>query len=805
MRYVWIILCSVAINLASLMGNSDASWTYVGDYVEPYRVDKNTITFTCTNAVVKVEVCSEDIIRIRMRKSGSFKPNEPWVVVKYDWPQSLFTVKDRGGYIDITTQCITARINKSPFRLDIYDEDTRTLCMEPEDGGMGFDGEKVICRKKLTAANHFFGLGQRYEKSDLRGEKRGIWLTENVTPIPFFMATDGYGIFFHNTWRSAFDFAQDPYYFSAPGGGELDYYFIYGPSFRHILNQYTRITGKSPLPPKWAFGLHGSKWDRQRGQSGIISDVTEAREKRDWPLDSIRVHSKNQHQGIWASPDLNWPDAGWGGFPAVDKMVRQLHKMNCHAIFWEVPGIPSNCTDKYEEGASHGYFIMQDGDVWNGRFGYTTDPGAIIDFCNPAARKWWGGLHNFMADFGSDGAAGDHGEEVYGTMYSPYSGMRGDELHNLYSMLYDMATWEAYKKRVPNKRCVVWGRSLWAGCQRYPMQGTQDSHSEGKNIHGEIMGCINFGLSGVPFRIYTDNVAREGKKVGLLSRLSQYLSLTVAGERTGVLWTGDSTADRNYRFYGKLRYRLMPYIYTYARITTKTGLPLVRALVLEYQNDPNTYSVYGQYLLGRELLIAPLWSDTAFSREIYLPKGRWIDFWDDTVYKGRQTITYSAPIDKAPILVKAGAIIPMAPDNQRYVDEKKSPLTIRIYPNGTSSFRLYEDDGISYDYQKGVYATTVFKCIENNAGITITKSSPKGSYKVPARDHIFEVHKEMALKSVTVNKADKRLPHFNEKAMFDSAAEGWFYDAGRKIIWAKVKGGANESICLNFWKNTACP
>jgi alpha-D-xyloside xylohydrolase len=441
--------------------------------------------------------------------------------------------------------------------------------------------------------------------------------------------------------------------------------------------------------------------------------------------------------------------------------------MNCHAIFWENPGIPSTCTEKYEEGLTKGYFLMQDDSVWNGRFGYGMDPGALVDFCNPAARKWWAQLHNFMIDFASDGVAGDHGEEVYGTMYSPYSEMSGEEYHNLYSMLYDMASWQAYKARNPNKRCVVWGRSLWAGCQRYPMQGTQDSHSEGKNIHGEIMG--------------TDNVTREildsQKKDWPLSRLSQYLCLTVAGERTELFWTGRKTADDNYRFYGKLRYRLMPYIYTYARMTTRTALPLVRALVLEYQDDPNTYSVYGQYLLGKELLIAPLWSDTTFSRQIYLPKGQWIDFWDGTIYEGWQTINYNAPITKAPILVKAGAIIPMAPDNQKFVDEKKSPLTIRIYPKGTSSFVLYEDDGVGYDYEK--------------------KSAPSRSYKVPQRDHIFEVHKQMHVKLVT--KADKKLPRFKKKAKFDAAPEGWFYDAGKMIIWAKVKGGANEPISLRFW------
>ncbi len=794
------IFLSLALTLFTATG-AYADWQYVGDYVGPYNVEGNLVTVKCSNATVTVEVCAQDILRIRMSGSGVFKADEPYVVIKYDWPQSLFTVKDRGEYIDISTQSLTVKMFKKPFRLDIYDEDTRSLCLEPEDGGMGFDGDKVICRKKLTDTDHFFGLGQRYEKSDLRGVKYELWMTENVTPIPFFMATDGYGIFFHNTWKSTFDFTSDPYSFSAPGGGEIDYYFFYGPSFKHMLDQYTKVTGKSPMPPKWAFGLIASKWHLQRGQEGILEDVKAARGEKDWPLDCIRVHAKNKDAGILASPELNWPDDGWGAFPSPDKMVQQLHDMNCHVIFWECPGIPSNCEEKFQDGVFNDYFIMDDGKAWQGRFGYTVDPGGLLDFCNPAARKWWSQLHNFMIDFDSDGVAGDHGEEVYGTMYSPYNKMTGDELHNLYSMLYDMASWEAYKQRRPNKRSVVWGRSLWAGTQRYPMQGTQDSHSEGKNIEGEIMGCINFGLSGVPFRIYTDNVTREildSKKTWPLTRLSQYLSLTVAGERTSLFWTGRKTPDDNYRRYGHLRYRLLPYIYSYVYETHKTGLPLVRAMVLEYQKDPATYSAYGQYLLGKELLIAPLWSDSTFEREIYLPEGKWIDFWDDTVYQGKQTITYDAPIDKAPILVKAGAIIPMAPDGQQYIDQKLSPMTVRIYPSGRSSFGLYEDDGKSYDYEKGVYAITLFRCAQGPDGIKISKSAPKGTYKIPERDHIFRVHSDMPVKSVSSSEGE--LPCIKSKNIFNSSDKGWFWDKENNIIWARLKGGAGKAVSIKIKK-----
>jgi alpha-glucosidase (family GH31 glycosyl hydrolase) len=221
-------------------------------------------------------------------------------------------------------------------------------------------------------------------------------------------------------------------------------------------------------------------------------------------------------------------------------------------------------------------------------------------------------------------------------------------------------------------------------------------------------------------------------------------------------------------------------------------------MVLEYQKDPATYAAYGQYLLGKEILIAPLWSDQVFEREIYLPDGKWIDFYDDTVYQGKQTITYDAPLDKAPILIKAGAIIPMAPDGQQYLDQKLSPMTVRIYPSGRSSFQLYEDDGTSYDYEKGVYAITLFRCVQVPDGIEISKSAPKGKYKISERDHVFRVHSDMPVKSVST--ADGELPRTKSKNIFDSSDKGWFWDRDNNIIWAKVEGGADKAVSIQIKK-----
>jgi len=776
--------------------------------LKSYQKSGNEIILKCTNATVKVQICAEDIFRIRMSKDGLFAPDENYVVIQYNWPKVDFKIREKNGIIEISTLKARLKISKNPLAISLLNLEGKTIVSDFEDGSMGFSGDSVFCRKQLTETDHFFGLGQRYEKSDLRGEKRDCWTTRHVTPVPFFMGTEGYGIFFHNTFRSTFDFTKNPYTFSAPGG-EMDYYLIYGPEFKHILKQYTEITGRSPLPPKWAFGFFLSKWDqkfdtkvtyRQEGQDGMLSEVRTCREIKDWPLDGIRIHSLGCHQNFYASPSTNWGAGEWGEFYDLPQMMQQLHDWNCHALFWENPGVMADC-DMQKDGAQKRYLLEENGKPWVGSFGYGPKEGSLADFMNPEVRDWWGSKHKFMIDFGSDGVAGDYwmpGHVTLGSddLHSPYNGMKDSEYHNILSLLYNQASYDAYKKYAPDKRSIVFGLTFWAGGQRYPMHGTQDSDlQEGAdNIIGEMMGCINLGLSGIPFRTYTDNVSRMMNPKESNVRLSQYLTLTVAGERTEVSATGNPVADSCYRYYAKLRYQMMPYIYSYVKETTQNGVPLIRSLILEYQNDPKTYSAYGEYLMGKEILMAPLWQDTAFQRDIYLPHGTWYDFWDDTTYEGGKTITYDAPISKVPIFIKAGAIIPMAPGGQKFMDEFTSPLTVHIWPSQKSNFELYEDDGISYNFEKGDFATTAFNCIKDDKSIQIIKSMSQGNYKLPERDIMFCIHKVPDVKSVLLN--NKSCAQYFKKNAFESSTQGWYYDNISKTIWVKAKDDSKKELSI---------
>ena len=251
---------------------------------------------------------------------------------------------------------------------------------------MGYRDDEVICKKALTPTDHPFGLGQRFEKSDLRGTKTTCLVTREYTPVPFFMGSDGYGIFFHNFRSSVFDFTQNPYSFSAPGS-ELDYYLILGPEFNHILDQYTKITGKSPLPPIWAFGLYFSRWNetsdgwsyKQEGQEGIERTMTAMREVWDWPVDGIRVSPFGPKQGFYASPNTILAGGRLGAFPAVDRLVKKLHNLHIHPLFWETPVVFEG-TRMYDEGVANNYFLIQHGKPVSVIFAFDSPPGSLVDF-----------------------------------------------------------------------------------------------------------------------------------------------------------------------------------------------------------------------------------------------------------------------------------------------------------------------------------------------------------------------------------------------------------------------------------------
>jgi len=353
--------------------------------------------------------------------------------------------------------------------------------------------------------------------------------------------------------------------------------------------------------------------------------------------------------------------------------------------------------------------------------------------------------------------------------------MTGREMHNLYPLLYNKAVFEAVEK-YSNGRGIVWARSAWAGSQRYPIHWAGDQLCNFPSLACTLWGGLSLGLSGVPFWSHDIGGFKGEPSPELYIRWAQFGLLSSHSRCHGTTprepWEFGEEALCIFRFYAKLRYRLIPYLYSYAHVASRTGLPLMRAMVLEYQDDPNTYHLGLQYLLGRELLVAPIY-DKSSERHVYLPEGKWIDYWTKEEYKGPITIRYKAPLDVIPLFVEGDSIIPLGPE-MGYVGEKEfDPLTLDVYLYERAKFTLYDDE-----------QAVSFEGGRKGGDITFEISASRRTY-------IVQFNKTTCPRAVKVE--GRGLQHYETREAFERVQEGWWYDpAGRLLV--KVWGGVRLKI-----------
>jgi len=725
----------------------------------------------------QLEICTPSMFRIRMIGANGLEASEPLMVTRYQWNETPFTFDEKDGVLEVKTAALTAKITTNPVRLAFYTPEGELINQDdPAGNAMGYIHDAPSCNKQLQPGEHFFGFGERMDFIDQLGKKltldvgRGTardhetgaynLLEANYSPVPFFMSTRGYGIFLHNANPSTWDMGHTSaknYSFGA-AGGELDYYFIYGPSFKEIIRNYTLLTGTSPLLPRSAMGLHvgtysGGTWGHEdvTSQYYVVALAKKFRELG-IPIDILhldstwRIFGKINGKG---GTSFEWRQPG---FPDPKAMFDNLYALNFQMVGLHIrPRIDNGNLKNYLDIAKEKGFTYPE----NG------NPGDFPNFFDQKSVDWWWNTClKPLADLGCKFVKTDEGSAFgrVGNELADKTGPQGNEiarLHNLFPIAYAKAPFLKFQE-YNNMRGMEHTREGFTGIQRYPFIFAGDWPSLWQYFKPVIRAGLNIGLSGVPAWAHCMGGFEQVADPELYVRWVQFgmfspIALLFGMEHPSYKepWSYGAEAQAIFTQYDKLRYRLIPYLYSTYYQSYLSGSPVIQALVFNYPEDVNTYNIDDQYFFGDQMLICPVTEKGAKSRTLYLPEGNWIDYWSSEKFTGKQNIITKTPLDKLPIYVKAGAIIPMQPDMQYFGEKPVDPLTLDIYPSGNSSFKLYDDDGLSLKYQSGEFALTEIKCSETSQSVIVTISSSEGKFNVADRNYRLFVHLEKKPESVT--------------------------------------------------------
>jgi alpha-D-xyloside xylohydrolase len=600
------------------------------------------------------------------------------------------------------------------------------------------------------ADEHYYGLGQNQEGVlDYRGRtidcKHFYDAPAGETVcVPFMVTNKGYGIVWDNpsetvvsaglhgqtTWRSSV-------------GERISYFVIAGATLDELYAGYRKLSGATPLPPKAAFGYIQSKarYDTQQQ----VLDVAAGYRSRGYPLDVMVVD-----WFYWTR--MGQLDIDPTAFPDPQAMNRQLHEQGVHTIISVWPRFERE-SRYFDYLAAKGWLLAdKNGKPVDGLAERSDRAGALIDSTNPQAREWyWDRLRDNIGSRGFDWFWLDETEPDLVPDGYFYSIGSGDRYHNVFPLLHTQGVAEGSRRDRPNERNLILARAAYLGSQRYgSLFWSSDINATWEALTRQIPTGLNFTASGLAYwgndiggwqalpQSHTpertplidpsdarDVVGHYDDYPELIARWYEYATFTPTMRAHGMrkqneVWSYGKQAEAVISKYLQLRYTLMPYIYSLGKRTYDTGAPFMRALFMDFPDDPNVANLGDEYMFGPAFLVAPVTEQGRESRPVYLPAGRdWYNYWTNERFAGGQTITVAAPIGIIPLFVAAGSIIPMG----AIVPNTSIPqkLTeIRVYPGKASEFELYDDDGVTYAYEKGQGRLTHLRWDDERGQLTMT-------------------------------------------------------------------------------------
>ena len=637
-----------------------------------------------------------------------------------------FSLTETSSELLIKTAAVKIKIRKSPVRVFMADQHDQSL--NEDDAGLGIQwiNDQVTCYKKIQEGERFLGLGEKNGPLDKRGRGYINWNTDAYAygpegdplycSVPFYIGIhhrQTYGIYFDNSYRTVFNFgaSNDRFASFSADSGEMKYYFIAGDSVGDVIKSYTHLTGRTPLPPLWSLGYQQCRYSYYPDRE--VMRVAENFRERDLPADAIvlDIHYMDAYK-IFTWDKKNFPDP--------KGLIEKLKNLGLHVILMCDPGIKiEEGYEPYDSGKKADVFLKYpDGTNYSGQVwpGWCHFP----DFTNPAARDWWANHFKEYVALGADGFWNDMNEiATWGNMLPDlmefnFEGRKTStrEGRNLYGMMMARSTYEGTKKLM-NKRPFNLTRSGFAGIQRYSAVWTGDNVAYDAHMLAGVRLVNSMGLSGLSFTGYDiggfvgntdEKLFARWISIGAFSPF--FRGHTMINTRDSEPWSFGEKVEEISRNYMKLRYRLMPYLYSLFFDAAKTGMPINRSLAFYFPFDSKIYDhqYHNQYLFGPSILVAPVESNKDLLK-VYLPAGKWYDFMNDQPHHGEQQMVVDCPIHHLPVFVKGSAIIPMKEKAGNTTNDFGDTLEIHLYKgDGYNDFTLYEDDGISFDHEEGIFA-----------------------------------------------------------------------------------------------------
>jgi alpha-D-xyloside xylohydrolase len=725
-----LVLVGALLLLLCLSSSTPAQWNALNP-VRDVKQRADGVVLTMQTGTLRIMVCSDSIVRVTYAPGAEIPETPQYAVIKREWADTRWTLHSSDSDLDLTTATMKVTVTKNDGAIaftdaagkGLFKDYGRTLTPVEVNGEKTYHSE--MFSNLWSSTEGFYGLGQHQAGVwNYHGESVELSQANTNISVPMFLSSNGYGILWNNTSRSRFN-NRFPHelYLSSEVADTVDYYFSYGPDFDTIIRAYREMTGAAPMFGKWAYGFWQCK-NKYESQAEILGVAHQYRELH-IPVDNI------VQDWFWwnimGEPVFN------KNYPDPKGMIEDLHENHFHVMFSFWPYFRPG-SSVYDEMDKRGYFIAK-----TKVSGFHPAGQALYDAFNPAARAYyWQLIDQGLFKMGADAWWLDtdepesEGRETNILVTSSVALGSGARYANLYPLMTTDAIYEGQRKASDEKRVFILSRSAFAGAQRHSIAAwSGDVESNWLSFARQIPAGLNFELSGIPY--WTTDIGGfisgnpdDPAYRELFVRWFEYGTFCpifrLHGTRTtnqNELWSYGPEARKILTSYDRLRYRLMPYIYSLAWMTTSEAYTPMRALAMDFRSDLRALNVGDQFMYGPALLVNPVTEPGATSRSVYLPRTKWYDFWTGREMNGGQAIDAPAPLNRIPLYMRGGSIVPLGPDLEYATQKPADPIELRIYPGADANFVLYDDEGDNYNYETGAYAVIRIRWDEAAQKLTI--------------------------------------------------------------------------------------